>query len=185
MAKMDYSQPINFILSLLLSIFLTILSVLGFRVVISQSLGHMNYILNVLMILDFWKKTCFYKDPIKPFFLKNSYRNFFEITIGFFVVLSLFYTYRILNFTEQSCEHSIPLLLLIVLIVVFAFVFMFIEKVLYRLKWQVYTEKRKSLIRALRRSKGGFCQPDWDEQLEDKNSDLWKKIKETNERNSS
>ncbi len=178
MSQIDYSQQINLGIALLLSIFLLAFSWLGFKVVISQSLGHLNYILNVLMILDRWNKTGFYKDPKKPFFLKRAYRNFYEYIIGFFAVLSLFYIFQIFNLTKQRRDILFSPLLMILFIAVPFIVFYFIENVLYRCKWKKYTEKRKLLIKALRKSKKRLFQPDWDEQFEDMESELWEKIKD-------
>ncbi|KYK34620.1 MAG: hypothetical protein AYK18_13895 [Theionarchaea archaeon DG-70] len=90
---MKKALALNLGLLSLLCLFLLILSVLGFRVVISQSLGHHNYIINVLMILECWGKTGFFKNPKKPFFLKRSCRKFYEATIAFFFTLFVFFAF--------------------------------------------------------------------------------------------
>lgn len=180
MSKIDYDQPMNLLLALSVSLFLLILSVLGFGVVISQSLGFQNYIMNVLMILNYWKKTGFYKDPKKPFFLKRSYRYFYEITIWFFMAFSLFFAYQFLsqNLDPTGLLYkvliSIPFrAFLIILLMAAPFL---IEMVLYRRRWKKYSMKRLLLIKALRNGIGLY-QPDWDKQFEEKDSNLWKKIK--------
>lgn len=174
MSQIDYSQQINLGIALLLSIFLLAFSWLGFKVVISQSLGHLNYILNVLMILDQMNEIEFYKDPKKPFFLKRAYRNFYEYIIGFFVVLSLFYVFQIFNLAKQPRDILFSAVLVILLIAVPFIVFYFIENVLYRCKWQSYAWKRKDLIKDLRNGKKHY-KPDWDTQLE---SEIKNEIKE-------
>lgn len=132
MSKINYDQSMSLVLALLVSVFLLILSVLGFQMVISQSLGHLDYIINVLMILGHWGKTGFFKGLEKPFFLKRSYRYFFEITTAFFIMLSLFYVILlILNPTKKQYGFSILLLLLLSFVLVFISAFWFIEEVLY------------------------------------------------------
>ena len=170
MSRIYYTQTPRVALALLISIFLLIFSVLGFRVVIALSLGHQSYIINVLMILDYWNKTGFYKDPKKPFFFKRSYRNFYEVTIALFTALSLFYALQICA-PGMSIYGYLALSIAMLIIV-----FLFIEKVLYRCCWRKYSEKRYLLIKALRKSKGGFYRHNWDDQLENEDSDLWKKI---------
>ncbi|KYK37645.1 MAG: hypothetical protein AYK18_09365 [Theionarchaea archaeon DG-70] len=174
MSRMDYKEPINFALASLLSLFLLGLSALGFGVVISQSLGHHNYILNVLMILDCWKKTRFYKNPKKPCFLKKSCRQFYEITIAFFGILFVYYAFFP---SDGKIPDTVSFGQVLLLIVIFLSLFASIEK-LYQWKWEIYSIKRRLFMAALRKSKGEFCKYDnWDEQLENKNSQLWKDIR--------
>jgi hypothetical protein len=62
-----------------------------FMMVIALSLGHKNRTMNILIILDYWKKTGFFKDSRKPFHFKVVFLLYFEITIAFFAVLSLYF----------------------------------------------------------------------------------------------
>lgn len=174
MSRIDLEESINFALASLLSLFLLVLSGLGFRVVVSQSLGHHNYVLNVLMILDCWNKTRFYKNPKKPCFLKESCRQFYEITIAFFVTLFFFYVFYAF---EGKAPDTVSFKQVLVFFVIFLLLFISIGK-LYRWKWGMYATKRRLFMAALRKSKGEFCKYDnWDEDLENENSDLWKDIR--------
>ena len=178
MSRIDFDERINLSLAFFLSFFLLIFSILGFMVAISQTLGHKNHILNVLMILDYWNMTGFFKDPKKPFHLKRSYRYFYEITIAFFVALSIFYVSEILNPIEEPNKLFI---LIPILIGVFIFVCCFIEKVLYRCYWEEHILKRNLLIEALRKSTGGqyYC-PNWDELFENEDPIFWNKVDPNN-----
>ena len=170
---MKKALALNLGLLSLLCLFLLILSVLGFRVVISQSLGHHNYIINVLMILECWGKTGFFKNTKKPFFLKRSCRKFYEATIAFFFTLFVFFAFYAI---KGKVPDTITFIQGIFFIVVFSFIYFFIEHVLYKYKWSRYSMGRRLLIEAIRKGEKKFYRPDWDLQLEDEGSDLWKEI---------
>ncbi|MBU7026020.1 MAG: hypothetical protein HXS48_03685 [Theionarchaea archaeon] len=79
---------------LLLSVFGLILSVIGFSMVIAFSLGHKNYIMNIVTILYTWDMKEFYKDWEKPFHFKRVHRWFFETTFALFLILCIILSLR-------------------------------------------------------------------------------------------
>lgn len=127
---------------LLLTIFGFILSVIGFFMVIAFSLGHQNYIMNVVVILCCWEKSEFYRDWEKPVHYKTWHRLFFEITITLFATLSLYYLSQAWGRLAIIHEN------LILTIVAFVIIFVLIE-VLYRSKWKKEFDNRKEVIKEL------------------------------------
>lgn len=84
----------NFAPVLLLSVFGLILSVIGFSMVVAFSLGHKNYIMNIVTILYTWNMKEFYKDWEKPFHFKRVHRWFFEATFALFFILCVMLSLR-------------------------------------------------------------------------------------------
>lgn len=136
------SAPIYFAPMLLLSSFGLILSALGFFMVIALSLGHQNYIMNIVVILDHWDEKKFYKDPEKPFHFKTVHRWIFEFTTALFVVLFLFYLSRTWIFLPSFHEHPIWFIPL------FVISFAIIEE-LFRKKWKKEFVKREKFMKEL------------------------------------
>ncbi len=87
-----YAKPPDYYSAILFTFFGFILSVIGFLIVIALSLGHQNYIANIVVILVHWNKQRFYKDWEKPLHYKEVHRRFFEIAIALFLMLLLFCT---------------------------------------------------------------------------------------------
>jgi len=140
-----FSGETNLGFILLLSLFGIALSVIGFFMVIALSLGHQNYIMNVVVILHYWKKSEFYRDWEKPVHYKDWHRLFFEITIALFAALSLFYIFLAWFSLEVFIEHPIYAAPFIIIWLV---IFAIIEK-LYQRKWKGEFDKRKEVIKAL------------------------------------
>ena len=122
-------------LIVLLAFFGFVLSVIGFLIVVALSLGHQNYIMNIVVVLDHWEAKEFYKDYAKPLHYKIVHRWFFEIIIALFGVLSLHYVSK----TRTSPEIlQNPWILLIA-----AFIIIGIIKALFRLTLQTAFDSRK------------------------------------------
>ena len=181
MSQMDFSNSLNYGLALTLSTFVFIFSMLGFFMVIALSLGHKNYIMNILVILEFWNKTGFYKDPQKPFHFKIVYRWLYEITISFFAALSFFFASRIWPTISEKVLSllyrvwRIPSSLddAILFFLVFA-IFTTGIKLYYLICLRKHFRNRDEFIAALQRSKGGIYRLDWDKLIG--NPDLGKII---------
>ncbi|KYK37159.1 MAG: hypothetical protein HXS46_18755 [Theionarchaea archaeon] len=145
MGQIGFGEQTNLGPILLLALFGLILSVVGFFIVIALSLGHQNYIMNVVVILCCWGKSEFYRDWKKPVHYKEWHRLFFEITIALFAALSLFYIFLAWFSLEVFVERPIYAAPFIIIWVV---IFALIEK-LYRWKWKGEFENRKEVIKRL------------------------------------
>lgn len=124
--------------ALLLAFYGLVLSVIGFLIVIALSLGHQNYIMNIVVILNKWGKTEFYRDWHKPIHYKTVHRWFFEINIALFGVLLLFYGSSLTIFQEH------PALLILIFVC-----FLVIIDGIYRGFWGKSFEARKKFIEKL------------------------------------
>lgn len=169
MSQMDFGNILNYGLALTLSIFVFIFSILGFFMVIALSLGHKNYIMNILVILEFCNKTGFYKDPQKPFHFKIVYRWFYEITISFFAALSFFFASRVWPTISEKVLSvlyrvwRIPSSYGDAVLSILAFALtIFVFKLYYLICLGKHFKKRNEFIAALQRSKGGIYRLDWD-----------------------
>lgn len=173
MSQMDYGEHMNRGIALSLCTFILIFSILGFLMVIALSLGHKNYIMNILVILNYWNKTGFYKDPEKPFHFKVVYRWLYEATIAFFAALTSLFVLLCLNATapKLSYEHAI-------LFVGVFFAVLAIMKQLYKLKWEKAFKDRDTFIRTLQECKRSVYREDWDQWFSKKKSGFWKEIKD-------
>jgi len=78
MGQIGFGEQTNLGPILLLALFGLILSVVGFFIVIALSLGHQNYIMNVVVILCCWGKSEFYRDWKKPVHYKEWHRLFLK-----------------------------------------------------------------------------------------------------------
>lgn len=146
-------------LFILLSAFLLSFSVLGFMVVMSQSLGFKNHIMNVLVIMNCWQITGFQKDPEKPIHFKKVYELFYRTAILIFTAFLAFYLFK-----NLAC------------VIVLAFISIIVVEAAYRCICKSEFEKRDDFIKALRMIQGNVFQQNWDEQFGDKTSELWKNI---------
>lgn len=175
MSQMDFEKQIYRGIAVSLCTFILIFSILGFLMVIALSLGHKNYIMNILVILNYWNKTGFYKDPEKPFHFKVVYRWLYEATIAFFAALTSLFVLLCLEppatDLELSYEHAI-------LFVGVFFAVLAIMKGLYKLKWEKAFTDRDKFIRALQECKRSVYREDWDQWLSKKKSGFWKEIKD-------
>lgn len=126
-------------LSLVLALFGLILSVVGFFIIVALSLGHQNYIMNVVVILKCWKKSEFYRDWEKPVHYKDWHRLFFEITITLFAVLCLHFGYH-----PDAASLSRSIWLAIASIAIFIHI-----EMLFRLKWKKEFDYRNEVIKIL------------------------------------
>ena len=151
----------------LLILFVLILSVLGFLMVTALSLGHMNYIMNITVILYHSDRMEFYEDPKKPVHFKTLCRYFYEFTIALFTALMLFYGHEI--WPALTLFHEHPALLSFV----FAGIFVIIE-LLHRLLWKRYFKDRKHFIEVLQEDTEGFYRKKWKEWF--KKPDFWRHI---------
>ena len=138
----------------LLTFFVLLLSLLGFLIVIALSLGHMNYIMNITVILYYSDQMEFYEDPKKPVHFKTMCRYFYEITIALFTVLSLFYGSPLWSPLDIFYEN--PLMLFLVFIVVFISI-----EGLQLLLWRKYFRDRKDFIEVLQKDTERFYAKDW------------------------
>jgi hypothetical protein len=146
------------VLPFFLSLFALIFSVFGFMIAISQSLGHKNHLMNVLVILNYWEKTGFHKDPEKPFHFKTVYIWFYAAAIIFFAVLS--------GFNLRLILLELIILGIMVFIVIFIFYLSICRKEF---------KKRNVFLKTLRKTKESIYHPDWDHWFEDK--EIWREIK--------
>ncbi|MGD2246824.1 MAG: hypothetical protein PVF58_00340 [Candidatus Methanofastidiosia archaeon] len=127
---------------LLLSLFGIALSVIGFFMVIAFTLGHQNYIMNVVVILYCLEKSEFYRNWEKPVHYKMWHRLFFEITIALFVALSLYNGYQV--WEPLIIFHHNPHWLIVLFVIFFGFI-----EGLFHWRWQGEFDKRKEVIKAL------------------------------------
>lgn len=160
-------QQADFGQTLVLLLFGLILSILGFFITISLTLGHQNYIMNIVTICYRWNVLEFYADPEKPIHFKSVHRWLFEITIALFSVLLFSYGYQ--GLTSRALSHR----LLVVLIVIFVIIVLGIDQ-LYKRRWGKYSEERKDFIKALREDTKGKYRKEWDEKF--KKPEFWKKL---------
>jgi hypothetical protein len=174
MRYVDYNKQTDLIIASLLIFFILILSVLGFQLVIALSLGHENYLMNIEMILNYWNKTGFYKDPEKPFHFKVVYRKFFETTISLFLALLVFCVLYICKILVLPHDHVI--LLTTGFLTLFILIFIVVERV-YKFKWKKEFDLREEFIKKIRSCKKGVYQYNWDQQFRKKDSKLWRKIR--------
>ena len=136
--KQTCCQQTNPNLMLLIALFGLALSVMGFFILMALSLGHQNYIMNVIVILHKMGKTRYYIDWKKPVHYKDFHRMFFEIAIGLFAALFLFYGSHVWD-SLVAFQNSAILILIV------SVVFLHIEAV-YRLTWKKHFDKRKDFI---------------------------------------
>ena len=129
-------------LTLVLAIFGIILSVIGFFITVALSLGHQNYIMNVVVILCCLRKSEFYRDWEKPVHYKKWHRIFFEITITLFVALSLYYGYQ--AWEGLAIFHNHPLWSTVLSVIILCHI-----EILYRWRWKGEFDKRKEVIKEL------------------------------------
>ena len=155
--------------TLVLLMFGLILSVLGFFIMISLSLGHQNYIMNIVTICYYWNLSEFYANPRKPVYYKTLHRWFFEITIALFVVLFLFYGYWGLTSSTPS-TRSVVALIGAFIIIAYA-----IDK-WYQKTWRKYSKERQDYIWALRNDTEGIYRKEWKPLF--KKPEFWKEITE-------
>ena len=144
--QLGFGDQINLIPILLLAFFGLILSVVGFHIVIALSLGHQNYILNVVVILYRWKKSFFYRDWEKGVHYKVWHRYFFETIIALFLVLLLFCIWGYLFSLERFLEHLIWLIA--AFISIWALIFVGIE-IYFQKRWKKEFEYRSEVIKGL------------------------------------
>lgn len=137
---------------LVLALFGLILSVLGFLVVITLTLGHLHHITDIVMIFYRWDKMEFYTHPKKPVYFMNIHRYFYEITIALFLALFLFYIRK----------HWFWLIVALIISV-------FIE-VSYRCKWKKYSDECWRLEKALKNDTKGRYRKDWNTWFRDPDS---------------
>ena len=110
--------------------------------VIAFSLGHQNYIMNVVVILCCWEKSEFYRDWAKPVHYKTWHRVFFEITITLFATLSLYYLSQ--AWDRLVIFHEYPILIIVASVIIF-----FHIEILYRWRWKEEFDNRKEVIKEL------------------------------------
>ena len=158
MSKIDYSVSINRFIAFSLSIFVLILSVLGFMMVIALSLAYEHHIMDAIMVFYYWDKMEFYRHPGRPFIFVSVLRRFYEVTTSIFVVLSLFCAFQDGTSSEVSYVH------LILLILIFTITLIFIEMV-YRCRWKKYFADNWRFKRTLQNDTTGFYRQDWNRQL--------------------
>lgn len=142
--------------TLLLSLFGLLLSVIGFMVTVSLSLGYDHYIGDITMILYYWDKMEFYRHPGKPATFRDVHRKFYEITIAFFAVLILFYLSRDWTFLVLFREQSA--LLIVIFIIIYAVI-----EVLYQWKWEKYATECSRFKKALQYDFEGKYRQDQEE----------------------
>lgn len=146
---------------LALTLFGLILSVLGFMVVITLSLGYAHHETDIIMIFYYWDKMEFYRHPKKPFFFFNMQRYFYEITIALFAVLFLFYAFQSWTSLAVFPEHLVwPILV---------FAIAFVIEGLYRLKWNQYFSECWRFDEALREDTERRYRQEWDKLKKDLN----------------
>ncbi|KYK34615.1 MAG: hypothetical protein AYK18_13870 [Theionarchaea archaeon DG-70] len=155
---------------LMLALYGLILSVFGFMIVIALSLGHHNYIMNIVTICYRWDVMEFYANPGKPVFLKRVFRYLYEITSALFGALLLFYVFRAWTFLAVFRGYLIWLLMLFAIIIIFAA----LEGLLYRRKWSKHVTERKDFVKTLRNDTGGIYRKEWD--IWFKKPEYWKEI---------
>ena len=107
---------------------------------IALSLGHQNYIMNIVVILDYLGKTRFYKDWKKPLHYKTVHRWFFEITVALFAVLLLLYGSK--DWASLAFLHEHPISFLLVLIIIFVHI-----EILFRFTWKKAFDDRERFIK--------------------------------------
>lgn len=152
---------------LLLAFLGLILSIIGFFIVITLSLGYEHHISDIYMIFYRWDKMEFYRHPSKPFYFLDLHRWFFEITITLFSVLLISYGYQ--GLTSRAPSHGF----LAVLTVMFVIIAYGIDK-LYQIKWVRYVKECWDFEKALRNDTEGTYRKDWDTWFKD--LDFRKKI---------
>ena len=169
-AEMSKIPEPDFSLILVFVSFGLILSVFGFMVVVAQSLGHHNYIMNIVTICYRWNVLEFYANPKKPVYYKRVHRWFFEITIALFIVFSLVYGYRAWTAGPLFHEHRIWLIVVFIIIP-------FVIEGLYLLRWRKYSNERNDFKKTLRNDTEGIYRKDWDKWFRDPSfPEFWKKI---------
>lgn len=146
MGQIGFSDQINLIPILLLVFFGLILSVVGFFIVIAFSLGHQNYIMNVVVILLCWKKSIFYRDWEKGVHYKEWHRYFFEIIFALFAVLLIFCILGSLLSLEKLLEHQFWLIAGFPIALVLSFL---VIEGYYRRRWKKEFEYRSEVIEQL------------------------------------
>lgn len=129
---------------LLLALFGFILSYLGFEVETALSQGYMTYIMNIVTICYRWDLMEYFADPEKTVFYKRAHRKLFEITMGLFAALSVYYGPLVWVSHKLSIAYPISYSLSIV---VFIIIYRGSEW-WYENRWK--TRERESYIKALR-----------------------------------
>ena len=142
--KADCSYPRDIVPILLLVLFGLVLSIIGFLIVITLSLGYEHHITDIYMIFYRWNKMEFYRHPPKPIYFMNIHRWFYEITIALFAALLLYYGFD--NWT---------------FLVVSVIIFVHIEG-FYQLWWKKYIEECWEFEAALRSDTEGRYRKEWD-----------------------
>lgn len=155
MQQTNSGQETNPAPFLLLALFGLILSVFGFLIVITLSLGFDYHMSDVVMIYYFWDRTEFFRYPKKPIFFMDIHRYFYEITIALFAVLSLYHAHQICDLLELF--HEKPFLH----IVAFFAIIIFIEW-LYRRRWPKYFGYIRQFMNVLRDDIEGTYRKDRD-----------------------
>ncbi|KYK34626.1 MAG: hypothetical protein AYK18_13925 [Theionarchaea archaeon DG-70] len=159
MRKICCCEQPNSDLTLVLVIFGLVLSVLGFQVMISLSLGYDHHITDIIMIFYYWDRMEFYRHPGKPFLFMSALRYFHEITIVLFAALTLYYGY--LAWERLAVFHNQPVWLIGISLIIFAHV-----EGLYRWRWEEYIKDNWRFARALRKDTERRYE-DWDKWFKD------------------
>ncbi len=157
------SESTNFVSAFLMASFGFILSVIGFQVVVTLSLGYDHYINDITMILYYWDKMEFYRRPKKPVIFRNVHRRLFQFAIALFVALSLYYASgataalggsRVIFLLGLLSEHwSFPML-------TFLIIFLIIE-VLYYCRWEKFSRECSRFREALQYDFKGIFREEW------------------------
>ena len=143
-----------------------VLSVIGFLIVVTLSLGYEHHIADICMIFYRWDKMEFYRHPPKPIYFMDIHRMFYEITIALFAGLLLFYEFG--NWAS---------------FIVSAIVFFHIEG-FYQLWWKRHIRKCWKFEAALRNDAEGKYRDEWGEYFKNpregqstiKAEEIWKRV---------
>lgn len=164
-------QQADFGQTLVLLLFGLILSVLGFFIMISLTLGYQNYIMNVVTICYRWNLLEFYANPEKPIFYKSVHRWLFEITIALFSVL--LFSYGCQGLISRTLSHKSQVVLTVVFVIIVLGIAYGIDQ-LYKRTWRKYGGERQAYIKVLREDTEGKYRKEWDSWF--KKPEFWKKI---------
>lgn len=151
--EISSSQQEYFVPALLLTSFGFMLSVIGFLVVVSTSLGYLHYIADITMIVYHWDKMEFYKHPGKPIRFGDVHRWLYEITTALFLTLLLYYI--------GLCYIDNNLLRLLLSVLAFIATLSFIQ-LFYWLRWSKYFDECWKFARILKDDTEGRYRSDWD-----------------------
>lgn len=145
MGQIGFGEQVNLALITLLAVFGFILSLFGYYIMIALSLGHLNYILNIVVILYYWNKSEFYRDWEKGVHYKNYQRLFFEITIALFPAVLSFFVLRTLFLPDVFSESALFIIILVTIIGIWGILSVAFEK-LYQWRWKGEFDKRNEVI---------------------------------------